>query len=69
MKILETRRLSLRTWALTDAPELFEICAGAEVMKYIGTGKPYETIEQANEFLRWAIDYQKANNFAAGLFS
>lgn len=63
MKILETRRLILRTWRLNDAPELFEICADAEVMKYLGTGKPYETIEQANEFLRWAIDYQKENNF------
>jgi RimJ/RimL family protein N-acetyltransferase len=57
MKILETERLVLRTWTLSDAPELFEICADAEVMKYIGMGKPYETIEQANEFLRWAIDY------------
>lgn len=63
MKILETRRLILRTWTLSDAPELFEICADAEVMKYIGTGKPYETNEQAEEFLRWATDYQKANNF------
>jgi ribosomal-protein-alanine N-acetyltransferase len=63
MKILETRRLILRTWTLSDAHELFEICADAEVMKYIGTGKAYETIEQANEFLRWAIDYQKENNF------
>ncbi len=33
------------------------------MMKYLGTGKPYETIEQANEFTRWAIDYQKKNNF------
>jgi len=63
MKILETERLMLRTWTLADAPELFEICADAEVMKYLGTGKPYETIEQANEFLRWATDYQKENNF------
>ena len=63
MKIFETERLILRTWSLSDAPELFEICEDAEVMKYIGTGKPYETIEQADEFLHWAIDYQKANNF------
>ena len=63
MEILETERLILRTWALDDAPKLFEICGDAEVMKYLGTGKPYETIEQANEFLRWATDYQKENNF------
>ncbi len=62
-KILETERLLLRTWRLDDAPKLFEICGDAEVMKYLGTGKPYETIEQADEFLRWAEDYQTENGF------
>lgn len=62
-KILETERLILRTWTLDDAPKLFEICADAEVMKYLGTGKPYETIKQANDFLRWAEDYQRENGF------
>lgn len=63
MTILETKRLILRTWTLDDAPELFEICGDAEVMRYIGTGKPYETIEQADEFLHWATAYQKENGF------
>lgn len=63
IKILETERLILRTWTLDDAPKLFEICSNAEVMKYLGTGKPYETIEQAKDFLRWAEDYQKENGF------
>ncbi len=62
-KILETERLILQTWTLEDAPRLFEICGDAEVMKYLGTGEPYELIEQANEFLRWAKDYQKENGF------
>lgn len=62
-KILETKRLILRTWTLADAPKLFEICGDADVMKHLGTGKPYETIEQAREFLRWAVDYQKENGF------
>lgn len=62
-KILETERLILRTWALADAPELFEICRNARVMKYLGAGKPYETIEQAEEFLRWAEDYEQRNGF------
>ena len=62
-KILETERLILRTWTLDDAPKLFEICGDADVMKYLGTGKPYETVEQADEFLRWAEDYQKENGF------
>ena len=62
-KILETERLILRKWTLDDAPNLFEICADADVMKYLGTGKPYETVEQANDFLRWAENYQKENGF------
>lgn len=62
-RILETERLILRTWTLDDAQRLFEICGDAEVMKYIGTRKPYETIEQAREFLIWATDYQAENNF------
>lgn len=62
-EILETERLILQTWRLIDAPKLFEICGDAEVMKYIGTGKPYESIEQADEFLRWAENYQKENGF------
>lgn len=63
IKILETERLILRTWTLADAPKLFEICGDADVMKRLGTGKPYETIDQADEFLRWAENYQTANGF------
>ncbi len=62
-RILENERLILRTWLLDDAPRLFEICSDAEVMKYVGTGKPYETVEQADEFLRWAENYQTENGF------
>ena len=62
-KILETERLILRTWTLADAPKLFEICGDADVMKYLGTGKPYEAIEEADEFLRWAENYQTENGF------
>jgi ribosomal-protein-alanine N-acetyltransferase len=62
-KILETERLILRNWVLADAQKLFEICADADVMKYLGAGKPYETIEQANDFLCWAESYQKENGF------
>jgi len=62
-KILETERLILRTWTADDAQRLFEICSDTEVMKYIGTRQPYETIEQAREFLTWATNYQAENNF------
>jgi len=61
--ILETERLVLREWTLADAAALFEICADAEVMLYLGTGKPYKTIDEAEKFLQWATEYQKQNGF------
>jgi ribosomal-protein-alanine N-acetyltransferase len=62
-KILETTRLILREWTNDDTENLFEICSDAQVMKYLGTGKPYENLEQAREFLRWATAYQLENGF------
>ena len=62
-KILETERLILRTWTFDDAARLFEICSDAETMLHIGDGKPYETIENAAEFLNWAIPFQLENGF------
>ncbi|HEX8248450.1 MAG TPA: GNAT family N-acetyltransferase [Pyrinomonadaceae bacterium] len=61
--ILETERLVLREWTLDDAPPMFEICRDAEVMRYIGTGKPYKTLDEAEKFLGWAVAYQKENGF------
>jgi [ribosomal protein S5]-alanine N-acetyltransferase len=61
--ILETERLILREWTHDDAPALFEICRDADVMKYIGTGKPYREIAEAEKFLDWALAYQKENGF------
>ncbi len=62
-KILETERLILRTWTYADAGRLFEICSDAETMLHIGDRMPYETIENAREFLTWAIPYQLKNGF------
>jgi RimJ/RimL family protein N-acetyltransferase len=62
-KILETERMTLRTWTYADADALFEICKDAEVMLHIGDGKPYESVEKAREFLNWAVPYQKKNGF------
>ncbi|HEX8369920.1 MAG TPA: GNAT family N-acetyltransferase [Pyrinomonadaceae bacterium] len=63
MKILETERLILREWTPDDAPAMFEICRDAEVMRYIGTGKPYKTLDEAEKFLDWAVEYQKEKGF------
>jgi RimJ/RimL family protein N-acetyltransferase len=61
--ILETERLILREWTPDDAAAMFEICRDAEVMRYIGTGKPYETLGEAEKFLEWAVEYQRKNGF------
>lgn len=63
-KILETERLILRSWTPEDAGRLLEICGDAEVMKHIGTREPYHTIEEAEQFLRWAENYEKENGFS-----
>lgn len=62
-KVLETNRLVLREWMMKDAAALFEICRDERVMRYIGTGKPYKTIAEAEEFLNWAVSYQRKNGF------
>ena len=61
--ILETERLILRNWTSSDAENLFEICRDDEVMKYIGTGKGYKTLQEAEDFLSWAVNYQEENGF------
>ena len=61
-KILETERLILQTWTLEDSEEFLKICSDAEVMNFIGDGKPYN-LEQANKFLIWAENYQRENGF------
>ena len=63
MQILETQRLILRAWQKSEAKRLFEICRDAKVMKHIGKGKPYKTIEDAEKFLNWAEKYQEKMGF------
>ncbi|HKS29827.1 MAG TPA: GNAT family N-acetyltransferase [Pyrinomonadaceae bacterium] len=62
-EILQTNRLIIRAWTLDDAEALFEICRDPEVMLHIGTGKPYQSINDARRFLRWAASYQEENGF------
>ena len=62
-KILGTERLVIQKWKISDAERLFEICRQPKVMKHIGTGKAYKTIEEAEKFLNWAEEFQANNNF------
>lgn len=49
--IAETERLYLREIVETDAEEAFELNSDPEVLRYTGD-EPFESIEQAAEFLR-----------------
>jgi ribosomal-protein-alanine N-acetyltransferase len=49
--VLETERLVLRRWTAEDAGPLFEMCRDAEVMRYIGDGRPWPGVERAREWL------------------
>jgi RimJ/RimL family protein N-acetyltransferase len=61
-QILETSRLILQVWTQADLDALFEIMRDARVMRYLADGKPF-TFEQVRDFLIWAENYQKENNF------
>ena len=49
-KILETDRLVLRHWEKEDAEQLFAICGDADVMLYVGDGKPLKVWNVRNSF-------------------
>ncbi|MCA1624276.1 MAG: GNAT family N-acetyltransferase [Acidobacteria bacterium] len=62
-EILQTDRLLMRTWTLVDVKALFEICRDPEIMLHIGTGKPYQSVDEAINFLNWTVAYQAENGF------
>src|SRR5690242_19709821 len=51
--IAETERLALREWTPTDAAALFALAGDAEVMRYVGDGRPWEGVGRAREWLAW----------------
>lgn len=60
--ILETERLVLREWTLTDADALYEILSDREVVKYLADSLPFSR-EKVEQFLTWAVEYQRENGF------
>lgn len=52
---LETERLVIRDWRLEDAESAFSIYGDPEVMRFVGTGQPYESLEQTRLSLRRII--------------
>ena len=60
---LETERLIIRDWRLEDADAAFAIYGDPEVMKYVGTGQPYDSMEQARLSIRRSIARDKDKPF------
>lgn len=61
IKILETERLVLREFQVTDARKMWELNADLEVLKYTGNTS-FESIQQAKIFLENYSDY-KTNGY------
>ena len=60
--VVETERLVLRAFGLSDLDDFARLRADAEVMRYIGTGTPH-TREQTLERLRANVGRWHANGF------
>lgn len=61
--ILETARVILRTWTLADADDGFRLWSDPEVMRYVGTGQPNESVEQTRGWLGRMIAHQEQHGF------
>ena len=61
--ILETERLTLRTWTLDDAAAGFRVWSDPEVMRYVGTGRPNETVEETRAWLGRMIAHHERHGF------
>ena len=61
--ILETARVSLRTWTPDDAADGYAIWSDPEVMRYIGDGQPYRDVEQTRGWMQRMIAHQQQHGF------
>src|SRR5437773_2004276 len=52
---LETDRLIIRDWRLEDSEAAFTIYGDPDVMRFVGTGQPYESLDQTRLSLRRII--------------
>jgi len=61
--MLETDRLVLQTWTLADADAAFRLWGDAEVMRFVGSGKPHENLDETRQWLQRTIAYQEKHGF------
>lgn len=63
-KSVDTQRLLLRPFQVTDAPEIYRLNASPEVMRFLGKREVYETVEEAAAFLSRYIEGMKTLPYA-----
>src|SRR5262245_61298121 len=61
--VLETQRLILREWTFEDLNANFALCGDAEVMRYIGDGRPFTAIEQSRAWIEKTIAAYQRDGF------
>jgi ribosomal-protein-alanine N-acetyltransferase len=61
--ILETERLTVRTWSPDDAEDGFRIWGDPEVMRYVGTGQPNASVEETRAWLGRMMAHQERHGF------
>ena len=62
--LLETERLALREWESEDADALFEMLGDAEVMRYVDTGEPWESVGRVREWIGWVRQSYRTRGFS-----
>ena len=61
--ILETERLVVRTWSPADEDEGFGIWSDAEVMRYVGTGLPKESVAEVRAWIDRMAAHHELHGF------
>ena len=62
--LIETQRLYLRKWELSDAAEAFGFYGDPDVSKYLGDGKPVPDIATTEKFLAKFIEHENNWGFS-----
>ena len=60
--ILETNRLTLRTWQPSDLDAFHAVCADARVMQFVGDGQPW-SLEKTQQFIEHALATSKTDGY------
>ncbi len=61
--LIETERLVLRSWTLSDLDGAFNLWSDPDVMRFVGNGLPQNDREEARTWLEQAIAYEEKNGF------